>query len=151
MAMYLLKTEPSDYSFADLKREKRCVWSGVANPAALIALRAMKKGDHAYIYHTGDDKAIVGVAKAVSNAYGDPAKPETNERGEWKYAVVDLAPVRDLKRPISLATIKADARLGNFALVRQSRLSVMAVPAEIEKVLLELEDNGGSPQPRRRG
>lgn len=151
MAMYLLKAEPSEYSFADLKRDKRCVWSGVSNPAALIALRAVKKGDAMFIYHTGDEKAIVGMAKAVSDSYADPERPEKNERDEWKFAVVDLAPVRDLKRPISLASIKADARLVNFALVKQSRLSVMAVPAEIERVLMELENAVGSSQPKRRG
>lgn len=150
MASFLFKTEPSDYSFADLKRDKRCVWTGVSNAAALISLRTVKKGDEVYIYHTGDDKAIVGIATAVSDAYGDPKHLEKNERGEWKFAVVDLAPKRELARSISLGMIKADSRLKAFGLVKQSRLSVIPVSADIKAVLIELERSDTAVQKTRR-
>lgn len=136
MATYLVKTEPGDYSFADLVRDGRCVWSGVKNPAALIALRAMKRGDKVLVYHTGDVKAVVGEAKVVSaGAYEDPKQPGTNEKGEPKWAVVDLAPVAEWGKVVTLAAIKADTRLKELGLVRQSRLSVMKVAEAEEKVL----------------
>lgn len=127
MAMYLVKTEPSTYSFADLQRDKKTTWTGVTSPAALIQLRLMKVGDEVLVYHTGDEKAIVGLAKVVKGAYEDPDNPGTNDRGEPKYAVVDLAAVKAVKKQVTLAEIKADARFKEFGLVKQSRLSVMAV------------------------
>lgn len=127
MAMYLVKTEPSTYSFADLQRDKKTTWTGVTSPAALIQLRLMKVGDAVLVYHTGDEKAIVGLAKVVKGAYEDPDNPGKNDRGEPKYAVVDLAAVKAVKKQVTLAEIKADARFKEFGLVKQSRLSVMAV------------------------
>lgn len=139
MATFLVKTEPDDYSFADLVREKRCVWSGVKNTAALIALRSMRKGDRVLVYHTGGEKAIVGEAKVVSaGAYEDPGNPGANDRGEPRFAVVDLVPVKTFPHPISLAVIKADPRFKSFALVKQSRLSVMPVTAPEEAAIREL-------------
>lgn len=135
MPTFLLKTEPDDYSFADLQRDKRTVWSGVSNPAARAALRAMKKGDQAFIYHTGDVKAIVGLARAATSAYEDPKRPGLNERGEINYPVVDLAPVRAAKTPLPLAIIKADKRFAKFELVTISRLSVMRVPEALDGVI----------------
>jgi len=138
MAAFLFKTEPTEYSFDDLVREKRCVWTGVSNPGALIHLRNVKKGDEVFIYHTGDQKAVVGLAKAASDAYEDPRKPGRNDKGEPKFAVVDLTPLRAAKTPIKLAEIKADVRFAEFPLVRQGRLSAMAVSLELAQALREL-------------
>lgn len=139
MATFLVKTEPDEYSFADLLRERLCVWSGVKNPAALIALRSMRKGDRVLVYHTGDEKAIVGEAKVVSpGAYEDPGNPGVNDRGEPKFAVVDLALVKAFPRPVPLAVIKGDTRFKSFALVKQSRLSVMPVTAPEEAAIRQL-------------
>jgi predicted RNA-binding protein with PUA-like domain len=131
MAMYLVKTEPSEYSFDDLTREKRAAWTGVSNAAALGHLRAMTMGDEVFVYHTGDEKLIVGLAKVARSAYEDPKQPGKNDRGEPKFAVVDLTPVKAAKAPLTLAAIKADRRFASFALVKQSRLSVMPVPDDL--------------------
>jgi len=138
MATFLLKTEPSEYSFDDLTREKRCVWSGVTNNTALLHLRTMRKGDEAFIYHTGDEKAIVGLAQVVRSAYEDPGQPGLNPKGEPKFAVVDLKPLRRARTPVTLAAIKADPRFAAFPLVTQTRLSVMPVPGSIEAALRKL-------------
>jgi predicted RNA-binding protein with PUA-like domain len=118
---WLLKEEPSTYSFDTLLQDKRTVWSGVKNPLAQKHLHAIRRGDQILYYHTGNEKAVVGIAKALSNAYADPA--DTN----GKQAVVDVGAVKRLTRPVSLAEIKADARFRTFPLVRISRLSVMPV------------------------
>ncbi|HZW05652.1 MAG TPA: EVE domain-containing protein [Phycisphaerales bacterium] len=135
MATHLLKTEPSTYSFDDLVREKRARWDGVSNAAALINLRAIRKGDDLLIYHSGEDKAVVGLARALSDAYEDPARPGTTPDGRPKFAVVDLAPLKGAKTPVTLAAIKADARFKELGLVRISRLSVMPVPAPMDRAL----------------
>ena len=129
---WLLKTEPSTYSYADLVRDQVTTWDGVKNPTALNHLRAMKNGDQALFYHTGDEKAIVGVARIISNPYADP------KLGDPKRVVVDLAPVRAPKRPVTLARVKADPRFVAFALVRIPRLSVMPVTPEQWEALLTL-------------
>jgi predicted RNA-binding protein with PUA-like domain len=138
MATFLLKTEPSTFSYSDLVREGKTVWDGVTNPAALAGIRAMRKGDEAFVYHTGEEKAIVGVATVASDPYEDPKKPGLNDRGEPKFAVVDLKPTRAVKSVVTLAAIKADPRFAGFALVRQSRLSVMEVPTALDKLLREM-------------
>ena len=138
MPAFLLKTEPGEYSYLDLARDKVTTWSGVKNPAALIAIRSMKKGDAAFVYHTGDEKAVVGLAKVVTSAYEDPNQPGLNGRGEPKFAVVDLAPVKAAKTRVTLAAIKADKRFAQFGLVKQSRLSAMPVPPELERALREM-------------
>lgn len=135
MPAFLLKTEPGGYAFADLVRDKVTTWSGVSNPAALISIRSMKKGDWIFIYHTGSEKAIVGLARVVKGAYEDSRRPGTNERGEPKFAVVDVAPVTAARTPVTLAAIKADRRFAAFGLVKQSRLSAMPVPPELERAL----------------
>lgn len=137
MPTFLLKTEPSEYSFNDLVRDKRTTWTGVTNPGALITLRSIKKGDELLIYHTGDEKAIVGLAKALTNAFEDPAKPSTTDAGAPKFAVLDLAPVRAAKQPVTLAQIKAEERFAEFLLVKNSRLSVMPVPQPLDKLIRE--------------
>jgi predicted RNA-binding protein with PUA-like domain len=118
---WLFKEEPSHYSFDAFAADKRAMWSGVRNPVAQKHLHAVRKGDRIFYYHTGDHKAIVGTAKALGNAYPDPADPS------GKTAVVDIAPVRKLKRPVTLKEIKADRAFKDFPLVRISRLSVMPV------------------------
>lgn len=123
MASFLFKTEPSSYAYADLVREKRTVWEGVKNAVALKYLKSVAKGDTVLIYHTGDEKAVVGVAKAVSDAYPDPALDDPRR------VVVDLVPVRALKQPVALATFRKDPVLATTELVRLSRLSVMPLTA----------------------
>lgn len=138
MPTFLVKTEPGEYSYHDLARDKKTTWTGVKNPAALAALRTIRKGDEIFIYHTADEKQIVGFARAVSNPYADPKQPGTTEKGELRFAVIDLAPVRRLKTPVTLAQIKSDPRFATFALVKQSRLSVMAVAPELRAAIVAL-------------
>ena len=118
---WLVKTEPTVYSYADLVMEKKTVWSGVTNNAALKHMRSMKKGDLAFIYHTGDEKSVVGVAEVVKGPYADPAARDP------KLVVIDLKPKEPLKNPVSLAAIKGHQQFADFALVRISRLSVLPV------------------------
>jgi predicted RNA-binding protein with PUA-like domain len=102
----------------------------------------MRKGDAAFIYHTGDERAVVGLARVASGAYEDPERPGTNTEGLPKFAVVDLEPVRAAKTALSLAEMKGDARFKEFELLRQSRLSVMLVPGPIEKLIRTLTGIG---------
>src|SRR6058998_3481322 len=118
---WLVKEEPSHYGFDALVKDKKAAWSGVRNALAQKHLRAIEKGDRIFYYHTGDEKAVVGIAKALSAAYPDP------EDASGKYVAVDVAPVKRLPRPVSLAEIKADAAFKDFPLVRIARLSVMPV------------------------
>ena len=118
---WLFKEEPSHYSYDAFAKDKRTVWSGVRNPVAQRHLHAVQKGDRIFYYHTGDEKAVVGIAKAASNAYPDPDDPS------GKFAVVDIVPVRKLQRAVTLKEIKADSSFKDFPLVRISRLSVMPV------------------------
>ena len=127
---WILKSEPSAYSYADLERDGRTVWDGIRNAQALIHLRTMKKGDRALFYHTGDEKAIVGLAQIASDAYSDP------KASDAKLVVIDLIPERALKRAVSLAEIKGDPAFADLGLVRHSRLSVVPVPPEQWKRLL---------------
>jgi predicted RNA-binding protein with PUA-like domain len=118
---WLFKEEPTHYSFDDFTRDKKTVWSGVKNPLAQKHLRSVKKGDRIFYYHTGDEKSVVGIAKALGDAYPDPADKS------GKTSVVDVAPVKKLPRPVALADIKGDKAFADFPLVRISRLSVMPV------------------------
>jgi predicted RNA-binding protein with PUA-like domain len=117
--MWLLKTEPGTYGYDDLEREKRATWDGLSNPAALKNLRAMKEGDAALIYHTGDEKAVVGTALVVRAAYPDPKAKDP------RLVVVDLTPAGRLPRPVTLAEIKALPAFAESPLLRQGRLSVV--------------------------
>lgn len=121
---WLFKTEPGAYSFQQLQKDKRTVWDGVKNNLALKHLSGIKKGDEVLIYHTGEEKSAVGIARALSGAYLDPQKKDP------KLLVVEIEPVKALSRPVTLAEIKADAGLGKFDLVRLPRLSVMPVSEE---------------------
>jgi predicted RNA-binding protein with PUA-like domain len=129
---WLFKEEPTHYSYDDLVRDKKTSWTGVRNPLAQKHLRAVKKGDRIFYYHTGGEKAVVAVAKAATDSYADPK----DESG--KLAAVDVAPVQKLARPVTLAEIKAKPVFKDFPLVRISRLSVMPVSdrewSEIEKL-----------------
>ena len=138
MATFLLKTEPGEYSFADLEREKQATWTGISNPAALKALREARKGDEAFIYHTGNEKAIVGLAKILTDSYPDPEKPGLTAAGETKFPVIDLKAVSRAKSPATLDAVKADKRFAMLGLVKQSRLSAMIVPPEMAAALKKL-------------
>ncbi len=130
MAHWLLKTEPESYSFADLEVDGKAVWDGVTNALALKNLRLIKKGDTAFIYHTGGERQIAGIATALCDAYADPRQKDT------KLAVVDLAPYRRLTRPVTLSEIKSDRAFAGWDLLRLSRLSVMAVsPLHWQRIL----------------
>jgi predicted RNA-binding protein with PUA-like domain len=118
---WLVKEEPTHYGFDALVKDKKAVWSGVRNALAQKHLHAIKNGDRIFYYHTGDERAVVGVAKAVSDPYPDPEDPS------GKYVAIDVAPVSRLSRPVTLAEIKADAAFKDFPLVRIARLSVMPV------------------------
>ena len=118
---WLFKEEPTHYSYDDLVRDGKTSWTGVRNPLAQKHLRSVAKGDRVFFYHTGDVKAVVGIAKAAGAAYPDPAD------GSGKLYAVDIAPVKKLKHPVTLASIKADKSFASFPLVRMARLSVMPV------------------------
>ena len=139
---WLFKEEPSNYSFDALVKDKSTVWSGVRNPVAQRNLHAVKKHDRIFYYHTGDEKSVVGVAKALGDAYADPNDPT------GKAAVVDVGPVKKLPRPVTLREIKADPFFKTFALVRISRLSVMPVSdaewARIENMAGKSDGSGKS-------
>ena len=135
MATWLIKTEPGDYSWDDMVKDKRTAWTGVANNAARMHMRAVKKGDEAFFYHTGDDKAIMGIVKIVSNPYEDPDEPGLNGKGEMKAPLFDVSAGKKAKTPLTLKEVKDDERFKDFELVRQARLSVMPVPPAIEKII----------------
>jgi predicted RNA-binding protein with PUA-like domain len=123
MAAWLFKTEPSAFAFADLAKQKVARWDGVKNPTALIHLRAVKKGDTVVIYHTGNEKRAVGLAKVVRAPYPDPAASDPNR------VVVDLAPAGALAAPVALAAFRADPLLADSDLIRITRLSIVPLTA----------------------
>jgi predicted RNA-binding protein with PUA-like domain len=127
MPRWLFKEEPTEYSYADLERDGSATWEGVANPLALKHLRAARPGDEVFFYHTGKEKAVVGVMRVTAAATGDEGPP-----------VVTVAPLRRLAHPVSLAAIKADEVFADWELVRMSRLSVMPVPDELWKRIEEM-------------
>jgi predicted RNA-binding protein with PUA-like domain len=127
MALWLFKEEPETYSFADLQRDGSTTWSGVKNPLAQKHLAAIKKGDRILFYHTGKEKAIVGVMEATADATPDP------DDAAGKRVVVAVKPVRKFKTPVTLAAIKAEKAFAKWELVRIPRLSVMPVPEELWK------------------
>ena len=118
---WLFKEEPTHYSYDDFVKDGRTSWTGVRNPLAQKHLRAVRKGDRVFYYHTGNEKAVVGIARALGNAYPDPA----DKNG--KLYAVDVEPVKKLSSPVALAAIKADKSFATFPLVRMARLSVMPV------------------------
>jgi predicted RNA-binding protein with PUA-like domain len=129
-AFWLVKSDPETYGWPDLVRERRTAWDGVRNAQARIHLSAMRKGDTVLVYHSGGDKAVVGVARVARGPYPDPK--------DAAWVAVDLAPVRALAEPVTLARIKADPALREIGLVRQSRLSVMPLPNPAAQRILRL-------------
>jgi len=135
MASFLFKTEPSTYSHADLMRDRRTVWDGVSNALALKHLRSVKRGDTVVIYHTGDEKQVVGLATAASDSYPDPNLDDPRR------VVVDLTAGRPLHAPVPLSAFRADSVLRTVELVRLPRLSVMPLTAAHLKQLLKLAES----------
>lgn len=132
MSYWLVKTEPDTYSWDDLVKDKKTTWDGVRNFQARSNLKAMKKGDVVFIYHTGDEKAVIGRAKVLKEHYPDPA--------DKAWVVIDLAPEKKLKKPVSLSEIKAEKRLANMVLVRASRLSVQPVKDEEYDFIISMSE-----------
>jgi predicted RNA-binding protein with PUA-like domain len=129
---WLFKEEPGHYSYDDLVRDGKTSWTGVRNPLAQKHLRGVKQGDRIFYYHTGDQKAIVATARAARDAYPDPADNAA------KLYAVDVEPVKKLKQPVTLASVKADRRFAAFPLTRLPRLSVMPVSDEEWKAIMEM-------------
>lgn len=138
MATFLLKTEPDCYPWSSLVKDKRTAWDGITNAAALKHLRSAVKGDEAFIYHTGDEKQIVGLAAVVKGAYPNPESPELTKAGDVKFPLVDVKALRAAKTPVTLAEIKADPRFAGWALLREHRLGVVPVPPEMDRAIREL-------------
>lgn len=132
MRHWLLKSEPSTYSWATLVKDGRTEWSGVRNHQAANNLKAMKRGDRGFFYHSGDDKAIVGTLEIVKEAYPDPGDEE------GRFVMVDVAALAPAKAPVTLAAIKQEKALAGFALVKQSRLSVVPVTDEEWRLLCKM-------------
>ena len=137
MAYWLMKSDPETYSYGDLEKDKKTVWDGVSNNLALKHLRCMQRGDLTLIYHSGEEKALIGIAEIVSAPYPDPK--ETNP----KLVVVDVVPKRRLVRPVSLSEIKLQKKEMDFELVRMPRLSVMPVSVAVWEGLLKIAERRG--------
>jgi predicted RNA-binding protein with PUA-like domain len=133
MAYWLLKTEPQEYSYKDLEQQGRAVWNGVKNPLALKYLRTMQPQDEALIYHTGKERAVVGIAQILTLPYPDPALDEP------KLVVVDIQAMRSLTSPVTLAQIKQSKNFKDFDLIRLPRLSVVPVADQYWQQILQLE------------
>jgi predicted RNA-binding protein with PUA-like domain len=129
---WLFKEEPANYNFDQLVRDGKTSWTGVRNPVAQKNLRSVRKGDRIFFYHTGKEKSVVGIAKAAADAYPDPADKD------GKLYAVDVAPVKKLKEPVTLASVKADKFFATFALTRVPRLSVMPVTDEQWERVVEM-------------
>ena len=136
MAYWLLKSEPSAYSWDQLVKDKRTNWSGVRNFQAAANLKAMRKGDRGFFYHSGEGKEIVGVLEIVREAY-----PDTTDKS-GRFVMVDVIPIEPVKRPVSLAAIKTTPALKNMSLVRLSRLSVSPVSAEEWRAIAKMAGIG---------
>ncbi|HEY5824183.1 MAG TPA: EVE domain-containing protein [Cyclobacteriaceae bacterium] len=132
MNYWLMKSEPNVYSWDDLNRDKKATWDGVRNFQARNNLKAMQKGDLVFIYHSNEGKEIVGIAKITKEGYPDPKDKD--------WIVVDIAPEKKLKSPITLAQVKADKRLANMALVKAMRLSVQPVKKEEWDMVIALSE-----------
>ena len=131
-SFWLVKSEPNKYAFSDLVRDGKTVWDGVRNNAAALHLKGMKIGDEVLYYHSQEGLAVVGVAKVVKEAFPDTTDPA------GRFVAVELAPVRELKRPVTLAEMKADPELSALEMIRQGRLSVSPVRPEEWKVILAM-------------
>ena len=136
MGHWLLKSEPGTYSFADLQRDGRTVWDGVRNNTAALHLKAMKKGDEAFFYHSGEDRQIVGLARIVTEHFPDKSDPA------GRFVAVEVAPVRAVQRPVTLAQMKAEPRLAGMAMIKLSRISVSPVTDEEWNTILKMAGEG---------
>ena len=132
MNYWLVKTEPDSYSWTDLSKDKKTTWDGIRNFQARSNLKKMEKGDVVFVYHTGDEKAIVGLAQVSKAAYPDP------KDGEW--LAIELAADKPLKKPVTLAQIKSDKRLSDMVLVRAPRLSVQPVKSTEFDIITALSE-----------
>jgi len=132
MQYWLVKQEPEKYPWSQFVKENGTYWDGVRNYQARNNLRAMKKGDHVFFYHSVSEKAVVGVAKVTREAYPDP----TAKKGDW--SMVDLKPIKAMVEPVTLEQIKAESKLSEVALIKQSRLSVMPLRAPEFRRILQL-------------
>jgi predicted RNA-binding protein with PUA-like domain len=132
MAYYLLKTEPTVYSYSNLERDKKAVWDGVTSPGGVFQIKSAKKGDVAFIYHTGDEKQVVGICEITSDPYVDPKADNP------RLYVFDIKPKRKLKNPVTLEQVKADKRFKDSRLVNEPRLSVQPIPENLWNAILEM-------------
>jgi predicted RNA-binding protein with PUA-like domain len=132
MAYFLLKTEPAVYSYPDLERDKKAVWDGVTSPGGVSQIKSAKKGDAAFIYHTGDEKQVVGICEITSDPYVDP------KAGNPRLYVFDIKPKRRLKNPVTLVQVKADKRFKDSRLVKEPRLSVQPMPEDLWNAVIGL-------------
>lgn len=132
MAHWLIKSEPSTYSWDQFVKDKQTGWDGVRNYAARIHLRSMKKGEEVFFYHSNEGMEIIGIAKVSKEAYQDPTTDDTNR------VAVDFKPSKKLKKPVSLSQMKADKRLANMALIRIGRLSVSPVTDDEWNIIMEM-------------
>ncbi len=132
MNYWLMKTEPGTYAWADLVRDKKTTWDGVRNFQARNNIKTMKKGDLVFIYHSGDDKSIIGLAEITKEFFPDP--------NDNAWAAVEIGHKRKLKNPVTLSMVKADPRLVSMALVRSARLSVQPVKKEAFDRIVELSE-----------
>ncbi len=135
MNYWLLKTEPSVYSYSNLEKEKRTIWDGVTSPGGLFQIKNVRKGDLTFIYHTGDEKQVVGIAEIITDPYPDPKAKNP------KIFVFDIKPKNPLKHPVTLAMVKADKRFNNSRLVNEGRLSVQPMPKVLWDIIIRMSDN----------
>ena len=136
MNYWLLKTEPTVYSYFDLVKDKKTTWDGVSSPGGLHQIKLIKKGDKAFIYHTGDEKQVVGIGEILSNPYEDPKADNP------RLFVFDIKPLEQLKSPVTLAMVKADKRFKDSRLVNEGRLSVQPMPKELWDIIIEKSKKG---------
>lgn len=144
MAYWLVKSEPEEYSYDMLVRDGKAVWTGVRGFQAMKNMRAMKPGDTAFFYHTGEQKAIVGICTVLSDYFVDPT---SEDDGPW--VALEIGPVRKVTRPVTLSEVKADPRLQNTALAREPRLSVQPLTDEEYNHILALTETDAAPAPEK--
>ncbi len=132
MSFYLLKTEPTVYSYSDLERDKKAVWDGVTSPGGLFQIKTARKGDVAFIYHTGGEKQVVGICEITTDPYVDP------KAGNPKIFIFDIKPIRRLPNPVTLEQIKKDKRTCDSRIVREARLSVQPVDEKVWNAILQM-------------
>lgn len=135
MNYWLLKTEPSVYNWDDLIKDKKTIWDGVTSPAGLMFIRQIKKGDKAIIYHTGDERQMVGIAEVTSDSYQDPKSENP------KIVVFDIKPLKKFKKFITLGEIKNNPKYKDFRLVKEGRLSVVPVPVEFWNDFIKMSES----------